>query len=108
MALQNRGSRAPTGATVAEGAAFLPADARRTLRMSSSGTRPLPHLHDGRNMEMDQQLICALIPEIQLASRHITFGRHPAAGYRSLIQPNVVNSLRGDLLPERDPAGGPR
>ena len=43
---------------------------------------------------MDQQLICelnrALIPETQLASRHITFSRHPAGRYRSLIQLNVV------------------
>lgn len=56
---------------MAEGAAFLLADARRALRMSSSGMRPLQRLHDGRNIGMDQQLICelnrALIPETQLA-----------------------------------------
>jgi hypothetical protein len=43
---------------------------------------------------MDQQLICelnlALIPETDLASRHITFSRHMAAHYRSLIQLNGV------------------
>jgi hypothetical protein len=43
---------------------------------------------------MDQQLICelnlALIPETELASRHITFSRHMAARYRSLIQLNGV------------------
>jgi hypothetical protein len=43
---------------------------------------------------MDQQLICelnlALIPETDLASRHITFSRHMAARYRSLIQLNGV------------------
>jgi hypothetical protein len=43
---------------------------------------------------MDQQLICelnlALIPETDLASRHITFSRHIAAHYRSLIQLNGV------------------
>jgi hypothetical protein len=39
---------------------------------------------------MDQSLICelnlALIPDIDLASRHITFSRHMAGRYRSLIQ----------------------
>jgi hypothetical protein len=43
---------------------------------------------------MGQQLICelnlALIPETDLASRHITFSRHMAARYRSLIQLNGV------------------
>jgi hypothetical protein len=43
---------------------------------------------------MDQQLICelnlALIPEAELASRHITFSRHMAGQYRSLIQLNGV------------------
>jgi hypothetical protein len=43
---------------------------------------------------MDQQLICelnlALIPETDLASRHITFSRGMAARYRSLIQLNGV------------------
>jgi hypothetical protein len=43
---------------------------------------------------MDQQLKCelnlALIPETNLASRHITFSRHMAAHYRSLIQLNGV------------------
>ena len=43
---------------------------------------------------MDQQLICelnlALIPETELASRHITFSRQMAGRYRSLIQLNGV------------------
>lgn len=43
---------------------------------------------------MNQQLICelnlALIPDTELASRHITFSRHLAARYRSLIQLNGV------------------
>jgi hypothetical protein len=43
---------------------------------------------------MNQQLICelnlALIPETELASRHITLSRHMAARYRSLIQLNGV------------------
>jgi len=43
---------------------------------------------------MNQQLICelnlALIPQAELASRHITFSRHMAARYRSLIQLNGV------------------
>ena len=43
---------------------------------------------------MDQQLICelnlALIPETELASRHITFSRHMTGPYRSLIQLNGV------------------
>jgi hypothetical protein len=45
---------------------------------------------------MDQQLICelnlALIPETELASRHITFSRHMAGLYRSLIQLNGVTA----------------
>jgi hypothetical protein len=47
---------------------------------------------------MNQQLICelnlALIPVTELSSRHLTFA--------------MVNSLRGNLLRERDPAGRPR
>jgi hypothetical protein len=43
---------------------------------------------------MNQQLICelnlALVPETELASRHITFSGHMAARYRSLIQLNGV------------------
>lgn len=43
---------------------------------------------------MDQQLICelnlALIPETELASRHIAFSRQMASRYRSLIQLNGV------------------
>ena len=43
---------------------------------------------------MNQQLICelnlALIPETELASRHITFSRQMAGRYRSLIQLNGV------------------
>ena len=43
---------------------------------------------------MDQQLICelnlALIPETELASRHITFSRHLAGQYRPVIQLNGV------------------
>jgi hypothetical protein len=43
---------------------------------------------------MDQQLICelnlALIPETELASRHIAFSRQMASRYRSVIQLNGV------------------
>jgi hypothetical protein len=43
---------------------------------------------------MDQQLICelnlALIPETELASRHIAFSKQMAGRYRSLIQLNGV------------------
>jgi hypothetical protein len=43
---------------------------------------------------MDQQLICelnlALIPETELASRHIALSRHMAGRYRSVIQLNGV------------------
>ena len=43
---------------------------------------------------MNQQLVCelnlALIPETELASRHITFSGHMATRYRSLIQLNGV------------------
>ena len=43
---------------------------------------------------MDQQLICelnlTLIPETELASRHITFSRHMAGRYRPVIQLNGV------------------
>jgi hypothetical protein len=43
---------------------------------------------------MDQQLTCelnlALIPETELASRHIAFSRHMAGRYRSVIQLNGV------------------
>jgi hypothetical protein len=43
---------------------------------------------------MDQQLICelnlALIPETELASRHITFSKHMAGRYRPVIQLNGV------------------
>lgn len=43
---------------------------------------------------MDQPSICelnlALIPDIDLANRHITFSRHLADRYRSLIQLNGV------------------
>jgi hypothetical protein len=43
---------------------------------------------------MDQQLICelnlALIPETELASRHITFSKHMAGRYPSLIRLNGV------------------
>ena len=43
---------------------------------------------------MDQQLICelnlALIPETELASRHIAFSRQMADRYRSVIQLNGV------------------
>jgi hypothetical protein len=45
-------------------------------------------------MKVDQQLICelnlALIPETELASRHITFSRHLAGQYRPVIQLNGV------------------
>jgi hypothetical protein len=48
---------------------------------------------------MDQQLICelnlALIPGTELASRHITFSRHVAGQYRSLIQLNGVTPASG-------------
>ena len=43
---------------------------------------------------MDQQVICelnlALIPQTELASRHITFSRHMAGRYRPVIQLNGV------------------
>jgi hypothetical protein len=45
---------------------------------------------------MDQQLICelnlALIPQAELASRHIAFSRHMASRYRSVIQLNGVTA----------------
>jgi hypothetical protein len=45
-------------------------------------------------MKVDQQLICelnlALIPQTELASRHITFSRHMAGRYRPVIQLNSV------------------
>lgn len=84
---------------MAAAAAFLTADADVTLLyVRSNAETTTPYLHDGRGKEMDQQVICelnlALIPVTELSSRHLTFA--------------MVNSLRGSLLRERDPAGRPR
>jgi hypothetical protein len=64
-----------------------------TPRMSSRH-ETTPASPRRKEKEMNQQLICelnlALIPEAELASRHITFSRQMAGRYRSLIQLNGV------------------
>jgi hypothetical protein len=99
IAYRREAALPPTAATVAAAAAFLTADADVTLLyVRSNAETTTPYLHDGRGKEMDQQVICelnlALIPVTELSSRHLTFA--------------MVNSLRGSLLRERDPAGRPR